>query len=106
MVEDWGGPIGLAWALQNPSKIARIVVVNSWCWSVMGDPHFERFSAFMGGRLGRFLIERFNVFARFVLPKAIGHRLPKSVQQIRIAWASGRSTVPFAGAEVNSSRSS
>ncbi len=85
VVEDWGGPIGLAWAMENAPRIERVVVLNSWCWSVAGDPHFERFSAFMGGRFGRFLIKTFNAFARFVLPKAVGHRLPRQVHQHYLA---------------------
>ena len=81
VVEDWGGPIALSWAVENSHAVKGVVVFNSWCWSVRGDPHFEKFSRFMGGAFGRFLIRRFNAFVRFVLPKAIGHRLPRSVRR-------------------------
>lgn len=29
VVHDWGGPIGIAWALRNPGVVARLVVLNS-----------------------------------------------------------------------------
>ncbi len=74
VVQDWGGPIGLSYALDYPDKVHSIVIMNSWCWPVKGDPHYERFSGFMGGRIGRFLIKRFNFFARVVMKKAYGDR--------------------------------
>ena len=55
VVEDWGGPIGLAWALERPGRVRRCVLFNTWMWSVAGDPHFEFFSRMMGGWLGRLL---------------------------------------------------
>lgn len=41
-------------------------------WSVKGDPYYERFSKFMGGPVGRFLIKHFNFFVRVVMKKAMG----------------------------------
>jgi len=74
IVEDWGGPIGLSYAVENPEKIQSLIIMNTWMWSVKGDPHFERFSGFMGGFLGRFLIKRLNFFARVVLKQAYGDK--------------------------------
>ncbi len=48
--------------------------MNTWMWSVKGDPHFERFSGFMGSFLGRLLIKRLNFFARIVLKQAYGDK--------------------------------
>ena len=72
VVQDWGGPIGLSYALDHPEKIESLVIMNSWCWPVRGDLHYELFSRFMGGFIGRFLIERFNFFARVLMKKAFG----------------------------------
>ena len=74
IVEDWGGPIGLSYAVENPEKIKSLIIMNTWMWSVKGDPHFERFSGFMGSFLGRFLIKRLNFFARVVLKQAYGDK--------------------------------
>lgn len=72
VVSDWGGPIGLSYALDHPEKIRRIVVLNSWLWSVREDPYYRRFSGFMGGPIGRFLNKRFNFFGKAVVKKAMG----------------------------------
>ncbi len=29
VVQDWGGPIGLRWAVENPERVARIVILNT-----------------------------------------------------------------------------
>jgi haloalkane dehalogenase len=29
VVQDWGGPIGLRWAVENPERVARLVVLNT-----------------------------------------------------------------------------
>jgi len=74
VVQDWGGPIGLSYALKHPQNVKRIIIMNSWMWPMKGDPHFEKFSGFMGGMVGRFLIKNFNFFARVVLKQAFGDK--------------------------------
>lgn len=71
VVNDWGGPIALPWALANPERLAGLVLMNTWCWSTNGDRYYELFSGFLGGPLGRVLIRRANVFAGLVLPRMI-----------------------------------
>jgi haloalkane dehalogenase len=29
VVQDWGGPIGLRWATENPDRVARLVIMNT-----------------------------------------------------------------------------
>jgi len=29
VVQDWGGPIGLRWAVENPERVARLVIMNT-----------------------------------------------------------------------------
>ena len=29
VVQDWGGPIGLRWAVENPDRVARLVIMNT-----------------------------------------------------------------------------
>lgn len=83
IVQDWGGPIGLSYAISKPDNVKRIIIMNTWMWSVKGDPYYERFSSFMGGAVGRFLIRRFNFFVRVVMKKAMGDKskLPESIHQ-------------------------
>jgi haloalkane dehalogenase len=29
VVQDWGGPVGLRWAIENPQRVARLVILNT-----------------------------------------------------------------------------
>jgi len=40
VVHDFGGPIGLDFAIRNSQLIKRITVLNSWLWSSEGDPKY------------------------------------------------------------------
>jgi haloalkane dehalogenase len=83
MVQDWGGPIGLSYAIKSPANVKRLVIMNTWMWSVRGDPYYERFSRFMGGPVGRFLIRRFNFFARVLMKRLMADpsRLPPPIHR-------------------------
>ncbi|GAB4389451.1 MAG: alpha/beta fold hydrolase [Thermodesulfovibrionales bacterium] len=61
-VHDWGGPVGLSWAVEHPERTRALVIFNTWMWPLKGDSHYERFSAFMGGPAGRFIISRDATF--------------------------------------------
>ena len=75
VVQDWGGPIGLAAAEQHPERVAGLVIGNTWAWPVNGDLHFEMFSHLMGGAVGTPLIKRYNLFVNLLVPA--GHRRRK-----------------------------
>lgn len=32
VVQDWGGPIGLGYALANPANVAGMLIMNTWAW--------------------------------------------------------------------------
>jgi haloalkane dehalogenase len=74
VVGDWGGPIGLSYAIRHPEKIKNIVVTNTWLWSVKADWYYRAFSGFMGGPIGHWLILRHNFFARSVVKVAYGDK--------------------------------
>lgn len=70
VLHDWGGPIGLSYAVAHPERVARIVLMNTWCWPLRHDLRLLVFSRVMGGAVGRLLIRRYNFFARVLLPLA------------------------------------
>jgi haloalkane dehalogenase len=74
MLQDWGGPIGLYYAVTQPQKTARIILMNTWAWPVNRDFHYIWFSSFMGGPIGRMLIRRYNFFAQVLLRHAFGDK--------------------------------
>jgi haloalkane dehalogenase len=75
VMQDWGGPIGVAAAAKDPSRVAGMAVANTWAWPVNGDPHFEIASRLMSSPLGQLAITRLNLFVNQVIP--LGHRLRK-----------------------------
>ena len=74
VVHDFGGPIGLAWALDHPEQVRRLVLFNTWMWSFAGDARMERAGRLLASRLGRVLYERFGFSVRVMLRHAVVDR--------------------------------
>ncbi len=55
VVHDWGGMIGLSWALRHPERIKAIVVLNSSCFRLPPEKTFPLGLRVMRGGLGIFL---------------------------------------------------
>ncbi len=73
VVQDWGGPIGLNYAVEHSRNIRGIVIMNSWAWEA-SIPQ-KLFSLVMGGwPLGYWLQTRRNFFVRRILPRGIWHK--------------------------------
>ncbi len=83
VVQDWGGPIGLSYAVTHPQNVARILIMNTWMWSVKNDWYYWGFSKFMGGPIGRYLIRHHNFFARTVVRAVTGDKskLPPDIHR-------------------------
>jgi haloalkane dehalogenase len=47
VVQDWGGPIGFRFAVENPERIARLVVLNTGIGARAPNEEWLRFQAFM-----------------------------------------------------------
>jgi haloalkane dehalogenase len=75
VAQDWGGPIGLTAVQHLRDRFSGLVLGNTWAWPVNGDLHFEVVSRFMGGPIGRLLIQRFGFFVNVMIPA--GHRRRK-----------------------------
>jgi pimeloyl-ACP methyl ester carboxylesterase len=78
IVHDFGGPIGLNFAMQYPEKIKKIVILNSWLWSSQTDPDFIKLSKILKSPLLPFLYRYLNFSPKFILPKSFGdHKLSR-----------------------------
>ena len=74
VVHDWGGSIGMSYALDHPDNVRRLIVFNTWFWPLKGVREVENFSRIAGGPLGRFACRYFNAFPRFIMPSAVGDK--------------------------------
>ena len=46
-MQDWGGPIGFRFAVENPERVARLVVLNTGIGARAPNEEWLRFQAFM-----------------------------------------------------------
>ncbi|MCC9167377.1 alpha/beta fold hydrolase [Pontibacter harenae] len=69
VVHDFGGPIGLSYALKCPDKIKNVVVLNTWMWSLEGEKKITKISGFMNSGIGKFLYQRLAFSPRVLLPQ-------------------------------------
>jgi haloalkane dehalogenase len=74
VAHDFGGPIALPLAQEAPTRVARLVMINSWMWSFTDDRLMRRRGRLVAGRMGRLLYRRFNVSLRTLMPGAYGDR--------------------------------
>jgi pimeloyl-ACP methyl ester carboxylesterase len=83
VVHDFGGPIGLSYALKHPENVKRLVILNTWMWSLEEEKQIIRISNFLNGAVGRFLYLRLGFSARFLMPRGYYEKrhLSKDVHQ-------------------------
>jgi haloalkane dehalogenase len=70
MVQDWGGPIGMAVATRHPDRFSAFVIGNTWAWP-KSDLSTQAFSRLLGGRVGRWLILQRNFFVERIVPAGV-----------------------------------
>ena len=65
VVHDWGGMIGMAWAVQNVQRLSRLVVMNTAAFPLMDDKRIPAaLSLARTPGLGALLVRGANAFAR------------------------------------------
>lgn len=74
VANDFGGGISLGYALTHPGNIRRIVLFNTWCWSVREDKHFSGPASVISSWLGRFLYKKMNAPVNTIMPQAFGDK--------------------------------
>ncbi len=83
VVHDFGGPIGLRYALRHPENVKNIVILNTWMWSLEEEKTMMKISRFMSGSIGRFLYLQLGFSAKVLLPQGYLERkhLTKDIKQ-------------------------
>jgi haloalkane dehalogenase len=74
VVHDFGGPIGLGLFTEEPERVARVMIANTWAWPHGADPRVRRLSSLVRSWLGRMLYLRFNASPRWLLPASFADR--------------------------------
>ncbi len=64
VVHDWGGMIGLAYAVRHPERIEKLVILNTGAFFLPGGKSFPAALRLCRTPLGALLIRGFNAFAR------------------------------------------
>ena len=97
-VHDYGGPIGLAYALDHPENVRRLVLFNTWMWSFTGDRRVAWPARILGGRLGRYLYEKRQFSVRVMLRHAVAdrRRYTREVEQHYLQALDGHATWIYA----------
>lgn len=65
VVHDWGGMIGMNWAVQNPHRIKRLVILNTAAFHLPATKSFPwQLWLARDTAVGAMLVSRFNAFSR------------------------------------------
>ncbi len=78
MGQDWGGPIGMRVALDEPARIRALVMGNTWYWPT-DALHMKAFAALMSSGPVQGLILRRNLFVERIMPLGVKHPLAPEV---------------------------
>jgi len=82
VVHDWGGMIGFAWAVMNPQRIAKLVILNTAAFPLPEEKRMPpALSLVRDLKLGEFLVLRFNAFSGIAARVAFKKPVPKEVRK-------------------------
>lgn len=77
VVHDWGAAIGFGYAVNHPDKVEKIIVLNS---AAFYDPAIPKRIALCRGPVGKFLVQRLNLFARAATSMTTVNKLSKDTK--------------------------
>jgi pimeloyl-ACP methyl ester carboxylesterase len=101
IVHDWGGPIGLAWALGRPERISRLVITNTAAFlAIEGKTVPWQLRLIRNvAPAATLLVQGFNAFSRGALYMAAKRPLSREVKQGLTApynsWSNRLATLRF-----------
>lgn len=80
---DYGGPIGLGWAIQNADRVRGLVLFNTWLWSLRGNPAAMHLFRTFDNFFNRYYYTHLRASPKFFLPVLVAdaHEMPKHVME-------------------------
>lgn len=86
VVHDWGGMIGLGWALRHPERVARLVILNTGAFPLPASkPMPWQLSLGRDSKFGAWLIRGFNAFSGMASYVGVKRRMPAAVRRAYVA---------------------
>lgn len=87
VVHDFGGPIGLPYAIQHPENIERLVVLNTWLWETKDNKGAQKIDKILHSGMGKYLYLNRNFSPKVLLKKAYADKkkLTKEIHRHYIA---------------------
>lgn len=80
VMEDWGGPFGLGYAVRHVANVKRLVIMNSWAFQ---DTYPQRFSSLVRWMtkpgIGELLFGTFNLAFSLIMQRGTARRLSDAV---------------------------
>jgi cis-3-alkyl-4-acyloxetan-2-one decarboxylase len=100
VMHDWGGLIGMAWAVRHAERVNRLVVFNTAAFPIPVPTRLPLpIRVCRDTALGAFLVRRFNAFSALASRLAPQHRLAAEVRHAYTApynsWANRIATLRF-----------
>lgn len=74
VANDFGGGIAMSYAINHPENINRIILFNTWMWSLKNNKHYALPAKLMNTWLGRMLYLNFNFPVNIIMPAAYGNK--------------------------------
>ena len=81
VLHDWGGMIGMAYAVRHPERVKRIVMMNSAAFHLPASMQLPAsIWSVRNTRLGSYCVQRFNLFCRGATWLATAKHMPKELR--------------------------
>ena len=99
-VHDWGGMIGMGWALRHMPQVKRLVILNTATFPLPPAKPMPKSLTFgRDSRLGALAIRGFNAFAAIASYVGVARRMPATVRRAYVApydsWRNRIATLRF-----------
>ncbi len=101
VMQDWGGPIGLGFGVEQPERVKRLVILNTWAFRIAeGMRLAPLLDLFRQPHVGEAMVQGLNLFVEGFLPAGIYHkeRLNEIMPAYRVPfpdWNSRIGTLAF-----------
>lgn len=74
IANDFGGGISLPYVIQHSENVKKIMLFNTWMWSLKNDKHYSGPAKVMNTFLGKVMYLNFNFPVNIVMPAAFGDK--------------------------------